>query len=79
MFPYKVNRLQVSFLTTKIKLLGVRKSGDIFRLNSTAIRGGPISGFWLLSFLVFSVKKGCQHGKSTLRNLCMQSTSCGLD
>ena len=33
----------------------------------------------LLLFLTFNVKKACQLEKNTLRNPCMESTSCGLD
>ena len=36
--------------------------------------------FWLLLlFLTFNVEKGLPTRRTTLRNLCMESTLCGLD
>ena len=52
--------------------------GHVLRVNTTVIRGGPISAFWLLLFLAFSVKKVCRHENTTSSNLFMESMSCGF-
>ena len=81
-FPYKVSRLHVCELIQgrRVNYL-MSEKGEKFRVNTTtAIHGGPTSGFSVvLLFLTFNVKKVCQLEKNTLRNPCMESTSCGLD
>ena len=56
------------------------KKGEVFRANTPAIRGGPISCF-LVVIVVSHIQceKGLPTRRTTLRNLCMESTSCGLD
>ena len=56
------------------------EKGKVFRVNTPAIRGGPICGFSVVivvSHIQFG--KGLPTRRTTLRNLCMESTSCGLD
>ena len=59
------------------------EKGEILRVNTTtAIRGGPMGVFMIVViayYTIFMVKKVCQLEKTTLRNLCIESTSCGFD
>ena len=53
---------------------------EVLCVNTPAIRGGPISGF-LVVIVVSHIQceKGLPTRRTTLRNLCMESTSYGLD
>ena len=55
--------------------------GEILRVNTTtAIRGGPIRGFLVVIVVSYiQWKKGLPTRKKTLRNPCIDSTSCGFD
>ena len=56
------------------------KKREVLRVNTPAIRGGPINGVLVvIAVSHIQCKKGLPTRRATLRNICMESTSCGLD